>query len=362
MEFVAELDQMASEAFGPYWEERGRSQLRERALALLALLGGIAIAGGEGSAQAASFLGRPGHHGRRNMVLGGAAVAVILGLAATGTVYALTGNNTPSGNSPAPQAGAGSATGTSTGTASPAAPGSASAKASATTTKKPTASASPSASASATLPATTPATTPSAGTASTAAPKLTVSLSSSPASPDAVTCGGTGPTFTLTGTVTASRATTISYTWKRSNGTSSSGSAQVGANGSVTLHDTLAAASTSWNGSDALDVTSPVTESSSLPLSVSCTYPAISISTSSLPASGDVNDSYAGTLSATGGDGGPYTWTATGLPPGLSLSGDQVTGTPTTAGGYSVTITVKDSHGDTASQASMITISTPIIP
>jgi hypothetical protein len=136
----------------------------------------------------------------------------------------------------------------------------------------------------------------------------------------------------------------------------------VGANGSVTLHDTLAAASTSWNGSDALDVTSPVTESSSLPLSVSCTYPAISISTSSLPSSGDVGESYAGTLSATGGDGGPYTWTATGLPPGLSISGDQVTGTPTTDGTYSVTITVKDSRGDTASQASTITISTPIIP
>jgi serine/threonine-protein kinase len=361
MEFVAELDHLAGEAFGPYWEERGRSQLRERALALLALLGGMAIAGGEGSAEAASYLGRTR---RRNMVLGGTAVAVILALAASGTVYALTGNST-SGNSPAPVAGAGAGTATGTEAASPAGPGSATAKASPTTTKKPKASSTPSATPTATLPATTPATpagTPTASTAATAAPSLALSLSASPASPDAVTCGASAPTFALTGMVTSSKATTISYTWKRSNGTSSSGTATIGANATIALHDSVAAASTSWKGSDALEVTSPVTESSSLPLSVSCTYPAISISTGSLPSTGDVGESYTGTLSASGGDGGPYTWTAAGLPPGLSVSGDQVTGTPTTDGSYSVTITVKDAHGDSASQASTITISTRIIP
>ena len=46
----------------------------------------------------------------------------------------------------------------------------------------------------------------------------------------------------------------------------------------------------------------------------------------------------------------PYTWTATGLPPGLSINGSgQVTGTPTTTGTYSsVKVTVTDSAGASA--------------
>ncbi len=54
-------------------------------------------------------------------------------------------------------------------------------------------------------------------------------------------------------------------------------------------------------------------------------------------------------LSASGGSGG-YTWTATGLPAGLSISsGGLISGTPTTAGTYSVTATAKDSSGATGS-------------
>jgi eukaryotic-like serine/threonine-protein kinase len=354
MEFVTELDHLAGDAFGPYWEERGRSQLRERALALLALIGGIAIAEGQGSAQAASFFGRAG---RRNTVLGGAAVAIILALAATGTVYALTSRNTTSGHSSAAGSGSGAGAADGTGATSPTGAGSTTPTASATPAKTPKASATPSTTPSATLPATTPTTptpTPTATTA-TAAPKLSVSLSSSPGSPDAVACGGKAPSFTLAGTVTSNQATTISYTWKRSNGTSGAGTAHVGANSSVTLHDTLAAGSTSWKGSDALDITSPATASSSLPLSVTCTYPAISISTGSLP-DGQQLSEYTATLSGSGGDGGTLTWSATGLPTGLSVSGDEITGTPSESGSFPVKVTAKDSHGDTASQAYTLTI------
>jgi hypothetical protein len=54
-------------------------------------------------------------------------------------------------------------------------------------------------------------------------------------------------------------------------------------------------------------------------------------------------------LSASGGSGG-YTWTATGLPAGLSIStSGLISGTPTTAGTYSVTATAKDSAGATGS-------------
>ncbi len=52
-------------------------------------------------------------------------------------------------------------------------------------------------------------------------------------------------------------------------------------------------------------------------------------------------------LSASGGSGG-YTWTATGLPAGLSIStSGLISGTPTTAGTSSVTATAKDSSGAT---------------
>lgn len=63
-------------------------------------------------------------------------------------------------------------------------------------------------------------------------------------------------------------------------------------------------------------------------------------------------------LSAAGGSGG-YTWTASGLPAGLSISsGGLISGTPTTAGTYSVTATAKDSSGATGSTTFTWTITT----
>ncbi|WP_439381310.1 putative Ig domain-containing protein [Amycolatopsis lexingtonensis] len=63
-------------------------------------------------------------------------------------------------------------------------------------------------------------------------------------------------------------------------------------------------------------------------------------------------------LSASGGSGG-YTWTTTGLPAGLSISaGGLISGTPATAGTYSVTATAKDSAGATGSTTFTWTITT----
>src|SRR6201999_3409353 len=57
-------------------------------------------------------------------------------------------------------------------------------------------------------------------------------------------------------------------------------------------------------------------------------------------------------LSASGGTA-PYSWTATGLPAGLSINASNgvISGTATTAGTSSVTVTATDSasHGGTAS-------------
>jgi carboxypeptidase T len=53
-------------------------------------------------------------------------------------------------------------------------------------------------------------------------------------------------------------------------------------------------------------------------------------------------------IRATSTAGGTLTFTATGLPPGLSISSTGViTGTPTTSGNYSVTVTAKDAGGGT---------------
>ena len=58
------------------------------------------------------------------------------------------------------------------------------------------------------------------------------------------------------------------------------------------------------------------------------------------------------TLSATGGTA-PYTWTATGLPPGVSVSSSgTVSGTPTTAGTYNVTVTATAASGAPARRRS----------
>ncbi|BCY10906.1 putative Ig domain-containing protein [Actinoplanes sp. L3-i22] len=55
------------------------------------------------------------------------------------------------------------------------------------------------------------------------------------------------------------------------------------------------------------------------------------------------------TVTATGGTS-PYTWTATGLPAGLAIStAGVISGTPTTAGSSTVTLTAKDANGRTGS-------------
>jgi len=58
------------------------------------------------------------------------------------------------------------------------------------------------------------------------------------------------------------------------------------------------------------------------------------------------------TVSASGGTA-PYTWSATGLPPGVTIgsSTGTVSGTPTTAGTYSVTVTATGSGGSGSGSA-----------
>jgi hypothetical protein len=64
------------------------------------------------------------------------------------------------------------------------------------------------------------------------------------------------------------------------------------------------------------------------------------------------------TLAGSGGVGGPYTFSATGLPAGLTLSGSGVlSGAPTVSGTFSYTVTVKDSAGNTGTSNCSVTVS-----
>jgi hypothetical protein len=80
-----------------------------------------------------------------------------------------------------------------------------------------------------------------------------------------------------------------------------------------------------------------------------------------LPLTGSVGTPYSGTLTATGGTA-PYTWVIDSLPGGVTAAGANtstlsVTGTPTTAGEYSVAITLTDSASNTAKSSLTIAIS-----
>jgi hypothetical protein len=87
----------------------------------------------------------------------------------------------------------------------------------------------------------------------------------------------------------------------------------------------------------------------------------LTISTTSLPA-GTVGTAYSATLAATGGVS-PYTWSASGLPAGLSISSaGNISGTPTASGNFSASITVLDSTNATASASETITIASAPAP
>jgi hypothetical protein len=79
---------------------------------------------------------------------------------------------------------------------------------------------------------------------------------------------------------------------------------------------------------------------------------------SSCCSAGTVGSSYFQNFFTSGGVG-PFTWTVAAgqLPPGVTLTGGHLGGTPTMAGTFTFTIKVTDSAGDQASEPGSITIS-----
>ncbi len=87
----------------------------------------------------------------------------------------------------------------------------------------------------------------------------------------------------------------------------------------------------------------------------------ISITTPSLP-DGAVNIQYSFTMSSSGATP-PMIWTATGLPPGLTMIGVTISGFPTTTGVYGVTVNLRDVNNNrtTSRQYSLTIVPEPVI-
>lgn len=92
-------------------------------------------------------------------------------------------------------------------------------------------------------------------------------------------------------------------------------------------------------------------------LTINGSLPPVITNPSSVLPDGAVGAAYATNLFANGGVQ-PYRWeiSAGQLPPGLQLSGNQITGTPTSAGTFVFTARVTDSIGAQASQEFSITV------
>jgi hypothetical protein len=99
-----------------------------------------------------------------------------------------------------------------------------------------------------------------------------VTLMSSPPSPVSFACGSPRPGFTITGAITASRASTLTYHWVRTDGTSTgSQTISIGAGQTGNVTDSWTPPADNYSGSDALDITSPVSQMSPTPISLACT-------------------------------------------------------------------------------------------
>jgi hypothetical protein len=166
----------------------------------------------------------------------------------------------------------------------------------------------------------------------------------------AATTATVGKAYSRTVTVTGGNGT---YTWAAVTGLPA-GLKASGNGATLTISGTPTTAGTSTAAVTASDTEStPKTATTTLTITVSA--PALSITTGSLP-NGTVRIAYGATVAATGGTG-TATWSASGLPGGLTIGSQTgtISGTPTASGSFSVTITA--TAGTTASAKFTLVIS-----
>ena len=149
------------------------------------------------------------------------------------------------------------------------------------------------------------------------------------------------------------------YTWSITTGTLPAGLTLTGTTGVIAGTPTTAGTS-----SFAVQVTDANGQLAAGALSINITsVSSLVITSASLPA-GTVGSAYAQTLAASGGVA-PYTWSVVGggLPAGLTLgTAGVLSGTPTTAGTSTFTVSVADSASHTASVSLSLLVNTTTIP
>jgi eukaryotic-like serine/threonine-protein kinase len=188
-------------------------------------------------------------------------------------------------------------------------------------------------------------------------------LASAKVTPPSSTVGCTsGPsTFSLTGTITANEATTVTYYWALSGGDGQSQTLTFAGPGTeaVVPDQVTPPSPDAYTGAGEIIIVSPTTSpptppSNEVTFTQSCTS-SLQVTTNSLPPATQ-NASYTATLSAAGGKP-PYTWTARDLPAGLTMSPSGMISGITSAppGNYTVTATVADGETATVRTASAST-------
>ena len=135
--------------------------------------------------------------------------------------------------------------------------------------------------------------------------------------------------------------------------------------GTVTVNPSPGIITYTNNGDGATSDSFILTDASDKPFTVNVAIAAATSPITITPGSAaapNVGASYSQALGATGGNP-PYTFAQTGgsLPPGLSFSGNTISGTPDQAGAYSVTFTVTDNGGVTGTKSYPLTVPVPTI-
>ena len=165
-----------------------------------------------------------------------------------------------------------------------------------------------------------------------------------------------GTAYSATATVTGGKGT---YTWTAPTGLPAGLTSSANA-GTLTISGTPTTSGTFTIKLSVHDGSSPaLTATASLSVTVSA--PALTLAGGTL-AAGTTGTAYSAAITATGG-AGTDTWTATGLPAGLSIGSTTgtISGTPTAAGTSTISVTVTDTASpvQTATATYTLTVSAP---